>query len=199
MNKDIFFVLDTSRSIEKKDFRKVKTFLKEFVEEMTIGPNDDRVGIIIYGNEADIVFNLSNNTNKTDLLNAIKHNVTHKREATDTAEALCKLQYGFNESRISTTVLRIAIFMTDGDSTALYRNNICHQNTLEAAAAVHNLQPPVLVYAIGVSDNVNVEELEAIATTSDKYFHIENFNGLKPLPNYYIDDICWKGKIIICQ
>ena len=182
-------MLDASNSIENKDFRKVKKFFKEFVEEMTIGPNDDRVGIITYGSEAEIVFNLSNTTNKTDLLNAIKH-ITHKGGATDTAEALCKLQYGFNESRISTTVLRVAIFMTDGRSTVHDRNNICHQNTLEAAAAVHNLQPPVLVYAIGVSDKINVKQLKAIATTSDKYFHIENFNGLKPLPNYYIDDIC---------
>ena len=187
-------MLDTSRSIEDEDFMKVKRFSKEFVEEMTIGPNDDRVGIITYGNEAEIVFNLSNTTNKTDLLNAIEHNVTHKRGATDTAEALCKLQYGFNESRISTTVLRIAIFMTDGDSTVHDRNNICHQNTLEAAAAVHNLQPPVLVYAIGVSDNVNVEELEAIATTVNMTNCIPNFTSLQPLVDHYIDDICWKGK-----
>ena len=186
-------MLDASNSIEDEDFRKVKNFSKEFVEEMTIGPNDDRVGIITYGSEAEIVFNLSNTTNKTDLLNAIEH-ITHKRGATNTVDALCKLQYGFNESRISTTVLRIAIVMTDGRSTVHDSNNICHQNTLEAAAAVHNLQPPVLVYAIGVSDNVNVEELEAIATTVNMTNFIPNFTSLQPLVDHYIDDICWKGK-----
>ena len=189
--------MDVSRSIHKKEIFKVKTFLKEFVDELTIGLNDDRVGIIVYGNDADIVFNLSSNTNKTYLLNAIEHNVTDSREATNTADALCKLQYGFKETRKSTTVLKIAIFMTDGHSTILSRNNICHQNTLEAAAAVHNLQPPVLVYAIGVSDNINRKELETIATNTDNYYHIDNFNGLKPLPDYYIDDICWDGKINI--
>ena len=162
---------------------------------LSIGLDDDRVGTITFGTHAHIEFNLSKYDNKSELITAIQ-NVRKTGGGTHTADGLCKLKQGLAEARHSDTVLRIAIVMSDGKSTIYDKSNDCHWNTMEAAAGIHKLEPPVLVYAIGVSDSVDEDELNAIATNSDRVVHIDEFDKLNSLTDVYIDDICWRGKII---
>ena len=195
MKADIFFVLDASATIEPPDFEKALKFEEEFVTGLTIGPDDDRVGTITFGDCAQIEFNVSTYSRKSDLITAIR-SITQVRGGTHMADGLCKLNQSLVEARHSDTVLRIAIVMSDGRSNLNDKSNDCSWTTTKAAAEIHKLKPPVLVYVVGVSDGVDDEELKAIST-SDSYIHIDNFTKIQLLADHYVDDICTKGKRLI--
>ena len=193
-----------SNSISEEDFEGVRDFMSVFVNETTISPSATQVGAIVYGNEAHVVFNLNTYNSSEDVLNAIsKIPFNSMRQGTDTADGLCKLaRQGFtaeNGSRnSSTTVYRIAILMSDGASNI--RSKECDWDTMEAADAIHALIPGVLVYAIGVSDNINENEMRYIATDDSYYTHIQNFkiDSLHETQEKIEDDMCWKGKGNTC-
>ena len=67
MKADIFFVLDASATIKARDFEKALKFEEEFVTGLTIGPDDDRVGTITFGDCAQIEFNVSTYSRKSQL------------------------------------------------------------------------------------------------------------------------------------
>lgn len=199
---DIFFVLDMSGSINKDSFRGVRDFMTAFVNEITISPSAIQVGAIVYGNKAHVVFNLNTYNNRDDVLNAIS-NIPYNtsEQGTGTADALCKLaKQGFtakNGSRnTSATVYRIAIVMSDGHANVDSSDECGGWDVLEAAAAIHALVPEILVYAIGVSNDVNEEEMRAIASDESYYTYIKNFNIdlLHEAQEKIEDDMCWKGR-----
>ena len=88
-------------------------------------------------------------------------------------------------------MFRFAIVLTDGKSN---RNSPdCNNwNTTQAAHAVHQLSPPVLVYAIGVTDNDNTVELETIASSPNAVSTIDSFSywNLHVLGEEYIGELC---------
>ena len=176
VNLDLIFVLDESGSVGPSNFEEVKTFAHDFVDTLTVGPEDTQVGVITYSTEARIRFYLNTYQNKHDTLQAIE-NVPYQAGWTNTADGICKLiRYGFNETygARSGAVLRVAVIMTDGQSN---RNSIeCGTSTPQAAADLKRQIPPIVVFAIGVTDNVNDTELEAIATSPRHITHISSFS-----------------------
>lgn len=63
--------------------------------------------------------------------------------------------------RKSVSVLRTAIVLTDGES------NMNEGTLINVAKEVHNLKPPVTVFAVSVGNNYSQEELDIIATNPD--------------------------------
>ena len=190
---DLIFVLDSSGSIRSVNFQKVREFVKNFITSgITIGQDEDQVGVIVFSNGAQVVFNLDAYQNQAQLLSAVD-NIPYIGSGTNTAAALCQLiDEGFTErggARLDLkTVLRVAIVMTDGKS-----NN--PSDTLIAAARVHDFRPSVLVYAVGVTDDVNQEELNAIATSAESVENLESFDDslLKEYQEERSYEICEKG------
>ena len=171
---DLIFVLDSSGSIGSVNFQNVREFVKNFITSgITIGEDEDQVGVIVFSSDTQVVFNLDAYQNQPQLLSAVD-SIPYIGSGTNTAAALRQLiDEGFTEgggARLdSKTVLRVAIVMTDGNS-----NN--HTDTFIAAARVHNFRPSVLVYAVGVADSVNQEELNAIATSPEFVENLESFD-----------------------
>ena len=85
--------------------------------------------------------------------------------------------------------------MTDGKSNDV-SSNCSFQSTLEAAEAVHRFEPSILVYVIGVTDNVDSQELEAIATRPEYVSHINSFNSalLREIQEQQTYDLCYEGR-----
>ena len=165
LNADIFFVLDVSASIKQHNFETVQTFEYNFVKKLAIGPNDNQVGTITFDDDADLVFKLNSHHNKRSLLRAINDMEYYRPSFTNIKDALCKVKEGFTECNgarsQSLGVLRVAILLTDGRSNV--HNSSCGWDTIdEAAAAVHALN--ILVYVIAVGDEVNYDEIYAIAS-----------------------------------
>ena len=177
---DIIFVLDTSGSVGFENFQQVVNFTYEFAKGLEIGPNENQIGVILFGTEGSVVFNLSTYSNKTSLLEGIRYNVIYTSGSTNTADGLCLLlEEGYTEengARLSSDdVFRLAIVLTDGQSNR--DSERCGFDTLRAAEAVHNFSHSILVFAIGVTDSINDDELQAIASSENYITHLDNFDA----------------------
>ena len=71
----------------------------------------------------------------------------------------------------------------------------CQWNTIQTAEAVHRLSPPILVYVIGVTDNINKQELETIATNKNDVTYLDSFNSYisQEAQEKHSDEVCDKG------
>ena len=190
-------MLDGSGSIGSSNFEQVRQFEREFVNNLIIGPKDNQVGTIVFSNVGSIAFYLNSYSNKNDVVSAIQ-TIPYPGDSTNTPDGLCQMvRHGFKEVNgarpTSAAVFRVAIVMTDGKSNE--ESSECQWNTLQAAEAVHALNPPVLVYVIGVTGNVNQQELEAIATSPDYITHLTSFDKdiLQEVQEEHIDEVCKTG------
>ena len=151
-------MIDTSGSIGMDRFQMFINFVGDIVGRISIGLQESLVGIILFGNDAHLHFNVRTYTDKTTLLAAI-NSLQYYDENTNTAAALSLL---LRSAQDGTMGLRpghphIAILITDGYST----HNI--EQTIPTAESVHASNIFKQVYAVGVND-ANINELKAIAS-----------------------------------
>ena len=171
------FVLDSSGSINNADpdnYDKVKNYTEAFVDALIDGNSEgegDRVGIVLFGTFGEVYLELneSETLDKRTLLKRIS-NIPYLRQWTNTADGLCRAIE--QPWRDSLSVLRLIITLTDGKSN---RNSTKCGTTTAAARLVHNNDPPLLSYAIGIA-NAREEELLTIATSPELIDHIDAFN-----------------------
>ena len=193
MNADIMFVMDISHSIDDIHLDEVFIFMKNFVQNLTIGPLDNRVGAIVFGDHALVMFNMSQNRNKTDLMDAIDKIKIDSEDIRSGVTQNTNTFHGLKETisifqsdaRTSNTVFRVAIVLSDGVSDD-------PDATIREAAKLRNLS--VLVYAIGVG-SVNEKEMRAIASDYHHYTHLDHFDSeeFKAVRKNYSNDICLSG------
>lgn len=191
-------MLDTSGSVGASNFQEVKGFVSDFVTGLKIGPNDTQVGVILFGSTGTVEFYLNSHSTNASLLTAIQ-NIVYRGGSTNTPDGLCKLitegytiQHGARLS--SASVLRLAVVMTDGRSNQ-GSLDCPFEDVLQAANAVHSFEPSILVYAIGVTDNIKFQELSAIATGTQYIFNITSFNAtlFRALVQQQTYDLCNRG------
>ena len=192
-------MLDGSGSIGSSDFEQVRQFETEFVNNLIIGPKDNQVGTIVFSDVGSIAFYLNSYSNISDVVSAIQ-TIPYPSGSTNTPDGLCQMvRHGFTEVNgarpTSAAVFRVAIVMTDGRSNR--ESSECQWDTLQAAEAVHALSPPVLVYVIGVTTDINQQELEAIATSPDYITYLKSFNKdiLQEVQEEHIDEVCKTGMV----
>ena len=122
------------------------------------------------------------------------------RGSTNILDGLCQLKVGFSEERGArksvSTILRLAVILTDGHSNRY--NNPCNfsTNITQAAKEVHVDLDPLLVFVIGVTNNIKEEELIPIATFGD-FTHLDSFNKniLTDTQLEQTDSVCNKGML----
>ena len=164
----VVFVIDTSGSIGRSHFQLIIEFLTTFTTDLIQNSPRNAVGIILFGSNAYMEFNLQAHTSLNELLLAIRQ-LPYRGGGTDTAEALTLL---LSTAQNGTLGLRndsanIAIVITDGRSNSV-------SATLSAAAALHasNIFD---VYAVGV-DGARLTELQGIASSPEFVFSINSFS-----------------------
>ena len=164
----VVFVIDTSGSIGQSRFQLIIEFLTTFTTDLIQNSPRNAVGIILFGSNAYMEFNLQAYTSLNELLWAIRQ-LPYRGGGTDTAEALTLL---LSTAQNRTLGLRndsskVAIIITDGQS-----NN--QTATLSAAARLHasNIFD---VYAVGVGSAYQVE-LQGIASSPEFVFSINSFS-----------------------
>ena len=177
----VVFVIDTSDSIGELGFQVIIEFLTTFTTDLIQNSHRNAVGVILFGTNAYLEFNLEAYTTLNELLLAIRQSPYHGGE-TDTAEALTLL---LSTAENGTLGLRsdsskVAIIITDGQS-----NN--RSATLSAAAALHasNIFD---VYAVGV-DGTYLTELQAIASSSEFVSFLNSFN-LQEIQDRVLPQLC---------
>ncbi len=194
VNTDVVFVVDSSGSIGSTNFQLVRDYVYNYTDNLLDRTKNNRVGIILYSSRARVEVSLDylNNNTKDDLLNRIQA-VIYTGGATNTPEGICLLKTVKWRDSIST--LRLAVVLTDGRSNRESRNCGNGTNTLQTTAQeIHNRNPQIVVYAVGV-DNAVEAELQIIATDNSTVDFIREFdpNLLEQNQYYRSYSACFKG------
>ena len=169
---DLVFALDTSGSIGSDNFNNAKQSIENIVSSLQIGPNNTRVAVITYSTNVRLLFNLNTHRDNESLIQAIRR-IPYTGGLTNTAEAIKVLRSGILSEtlgvRPSNETTQIAIIMTDG------RSNLPNV-TKEEAELLHN-ETDFKVFAVGVGDAVDLDELNNIASSTAFALRIANFSG----------------------
>ena len=189
-------MLDSSGSVGISHFQTVKQFVLDFVQGLKIGPNDTQIGVIVFSDFTTVAFNLNTYSTKDCVLSAVR-NISYIGGGTNTQSALDHLiSQGFTTKLgarlFDGSVFRLAVVMTDGRSNS-------YNQTLSAARRVHSFEPSINVYAIGVTNNINRVELNAIASQPSYVSLISSFNSslFDNLQQQQTYELCYRGITII--
>ena len=166
-NTDITFVLDTSGSISERSFQYVREFIEDFVLGMNIGPDNSRVAVILFNNNALLYFNLNAFTDKVSLIMSIR-DLPYSGGGTNIPNALNLLRTAAQDGSlgIRSDNRQIAIFLTDGEGGDVVP-------AVAALAAANIFQ----VYSVGV-DNARLDQLNLIAfNNSDFVYYHSDFTS----------------------
>ena len=181
-NTDLVFVL----GVKDPNFKKINTFVYNFSQNLLTNMTTNRVGVITFSTEAIEHIALNNTIEDNKQLELIR-NLLYVGGRTNTAVGLELMRQQDWSNKIS--VLRLAIVLTDGASNFIFDTRI-------AAQAVHALDPPILVYAIGVGRGTDHQELETIASGREFVTHLDSFDPrvLESTHKSYLHQICYTGK-----
>ena len=158
------------------------------------------MSVTIFGNNGSVVFGFDQYNNKTALVEAIEH-VPYLRQWTNTADGLCKVINNVltNSSRLRLlSVFKLVIVLTDGRSNRI--SSECGNISQAAATFCRFAQDnSVLVYVVGVTNRVNMKELELIATSPEYITHLDSFDStdLDSTQQLQAYELCFTGKTSI--
>ena len=158
----IVFLLDASASIGSSNFATMKTSAASAA--VTFATTGARVGVVVFGSSASVVVPLQEWENTAQLHTDIE-NIGYSGGDTATAEGI-----ETSASALGSEGMRIIILFTDGES-----------NNWEAAENAANTakQEGISIYAGGIGDSVNEDELNSLVSNppEDYRVSIENFNA----------------------
>ena len=179
------FVIDTSGSIGSSNFQMIRNFVANITTEIIQNFPRSAVGVILFGTNAHIEFNLQAYTNLNTLLSAI-YRLPYSGGGTDTAEALRLLLSSAQNGtlRLRSGLSNVAIVITDGRSN----------NRIETLSAANSLHASNIfdVFAVGI-DGASITELQGIASSPEFVFFASSFNGtrLHQLQDRILFELCY--------
>ena len=172
-NADIAFLVDSSGSISRENYEKVKTFVSNLAASFNISPGGSRVAVVLYSTGATTAIKFDDFTSADSFERAVKL-LKHERGFTRIDLALQRTYYDLFGRRGSSRyeVPKIAFLITDGkqteDSQAL---------SLGKMARLIKDQR-VRIVAIGVGKQVETQELMTIATNEKDVIQADTFDNL---------------------
>lgn len=175
---DLAFVLDSSGSVGVRNFALTLDFAANLTRTFSIGPQDTQVAAIAFSGFPNITFLLNTFTNRTVLEDAIRgiqffDIPGNGQPSTYTAAALNALRFDIFSTEAGArpdimAIPRVAVVVTDG------RSNVNRSLTIPTAMAVR--QADITVFAVGVGNSVNREELDAIGSGPNFVSLLTDFN-----------------------
>ncbi|KAM6968128.1 collagen alpha-6(VI) chain [Aplochiton taeniatus] len=180
---DIVFLVDGSSSIGPKNFQEVRQFLHMFVQQLDIGEDRVRVGLVQYSEQPHLEFLLKDHAHKTSILEQVD-TMPYRMGGTATGAGITfLLDRVFTKeagSRAHLRVPQIAVVITDGESA---------DDVVEPAKLLR--KAGVIVFAISVGTEA-AEELKAIANRPHErfLFSIDNYQGLQRLIQGLLQTVC---------
>ena len=175
---DLNFVFDSSGSVGEQNFELEKNFAIDVARTFSIGPLDTQIAAIAYSGFARISFFLDSFNNLSSIigaLNAIEYFDLpgNGRPSTNTADALIRTRQeiftpsgGARDTALGYP--RVTVVVTDG------RSNVNRSLTVPSAEALHD--DGVTVFAVGVGRNIDMDELNSIASSDNFVILLSQFN-----------------------
>ena len=194
---DLVFLLDESGSIGMSNFQQVKDFALNFTKDLLPNTTTDdstsgsRVGIITFSSDVVEHIALNSSIRRAALLQQIRQ-LPYRRGGTNTAAGLEVMRQQSWRNEVS--VIRLGVVVTDGRSGS-------PSQTALTAQAVHDHNPTIVVYAIGVGSGVDETELRTIASRPETYSHLSSFapSSLNSVAAGYAYQICFTGERFAVQ
>ncbi|XP_036999939.2 collagen alpha-6(VI) chain [Artibeus jamaicensis] len=184
---DVVFVIDSSGSIDNNEYNIMKDFMIDLVKKANVGKNQVRFGAMKYADDPEVLFYLDNLDTKSKVISVLRNDQPMGGN-TYTAEALGFSDHMFTEargSRMHQGVPQVLIVITDGESHDAEKLN---------ATAKALRDKGILVLAVGIA-GANPVELLAMAGSSDKYFFVETFGGLKGIFSDVSASVCNSSQV----
>lgn len=181
---DIYFLIDGSSSIRKKEFEQIQIFMSSVIDMFPIGPNKVRVGVVQYSHKNEVEFPVSRYTDGIDLKKAV-FNIKQLKGLTFTGKALDFILPLIKKGKTERTDRApcYLIVLTDGKS---------NDSVLEPANRLRAEQ--ITIHAIGIGE-ANKTQLRQIAGKDERVNFGQNFDSLKSIKNEIVHRICSeKGK-----
>ncbi|XP_078487952.1 uncharacterized protein LOC100179634 isoform X3 [Ciona intestinalis] len=167
---DIAIIIDSSSSIGNANFEIVRSFLRRVMAQLNVGLNSTRIAALRFNREVIPLWSFAQSTSSEDLIERIDR-VTYDGSGTHTGKALT-----YAANRLFTEaegdrpdVPDLAVVLTDGRA---------QDNPGDTVQALKN--KGVKVIAIAVTDRVDIDEINAIASDPDELnaFFVNDFQGL---------------------
>ncbi|CAC5372463.1 unnamed protein product [Mytilus coruscus] len=170
---DVIFLLDSSSSVGG-NFNTEKQFIVNFTQAVHIGPNKVQVGVVRYAFNAATEISLNDYGSEGPLRQAI-NNIPYISGGTNTDAALRFIYYhGFTfQEGDRPSVPNFLVVITDGFS----------YNADATVNEAHRLHRHMKVYAIGIGNNIDTNELSKIATDGNHMFVVPDYFALHTLQN----------------
>lgn len=181
---DIYFLIDGSTSIRKREFEQIQTFMSSVVDMFPIGPNKVRVGVVQYSHKNEVEFPISLYVDAIALKKAI-FNIKQLKGRTLTGKALDFILpiIKMGKSGRTDEIPCYLIVLTDGKS---------EDSVLEPADRLRAER--VTIHAVGIGE-ANRTQLQQIAGDDERVNFGQNFDSLKNIKNEIVHRICSeKGK-----
>ena len=184
---DIVLVLDQSTSIVTESFDnwyvQVLDFAKRIAGAFPINRNLTQIGLMKFSTDVDIVFHLNTYGDRQSVLNAIE-NADINGGDTNIAAALRTARAAMftvqNGSRPG--VPKILILLTDGTANVEESNTIREADLTKAAN--------IKLYTVGVTHEVDEDQLRVMASSPDYFFFASNFTQLNSVLQYLVENSC---------
>ncbi|ELU01857.1 hypothetical protein CAPTEDRAFT_191278 [Capitella teleta] len=172
---DLTILVDGSGSLEAY-FTEVKTFVKNVTDLFTIGENDTRVSVVLFGNSAEVQFYLNDHYTKEDVHNAID-NIQHREENTNICAALNVLRKDVLtlEKGDRPSVPNMVIVFSDGVSTLKKDKTI--------PEAVKAQDEGNSLFVVGVTSAIDLDEIVGMTSPPKQqdfnYWLLPTFDDLQ--------------------
>ncbi|ESO83270.1 hypothetical protein LOTGIDRAFT_236717 [Lottia gigantea] len=162
---DVIAVLDGSESITDEKFTQVKIALEQLIRSLRLQYHDSRFGVVLYSSSVSAVLPFSNN--EMDLINRIRA-LEQPMEGTQTHLGLEEMNKMFRmEGRPHAA--KVGIVFTDGIS----KNKVA-----TSTAARESIRTEINMFSIGTSMDINMEELQIIASSNDRVLSLETISEI---------------------
>ncbi|XP_074510381.1 collagen alpha-6(VI) chain isoform X4 [Sebastes fasciatus] len=175
---DLLFLIDSSGSIDPKDYLKMKDFMKSVISKSVIGENKVHVGVMQFSTIQQLAFPLNRYYSKEDITKAI--NVMQQTGGgTLTGAAITDVSQYFDAAGGGRPGMsQRLVVITDGEAQDLVKD------PAEALRA-----KGVVIYAIGVV-NANTTQLLEISGSRDRMYAERDFDALKDLESEVANELC---------
>ncbi|KAM3873541.1 LOW QUALITY PROTEIN: collagen alpha-6(VI) chain [Diretmus argenteus] len=175
---DLLFLIDSSGSINREDFQKMKDFMKSVIKRTSIGENEVHVGVMQFSTINRLEFPLNRYYDKIEMKAAID-DMEQIGGGTHTGGAIADISQYFGASKGGRPDLKQRlIVITDGEA----------QDEVSGPAAALRAKG-VMIYAIGVV-NANTTQLQEISGKKDRVYSERDFDGLKDLESELAMELC---------
>lgn len=179
---DVIFAVDSSSSLQAKDFRAELDFIRNAVVGLNM-VRGDRVGLIRFSTAPFIRFHLKDFTSVDSVLNALT--LDFNGGETNTELALREVRTNMFTSANGDTAanINVLVILTDGKSKSM---------TSTWAEARLLREAGVNIITIGIGDSVRLPELQALASGPDNtnVYQVSAFTALSTVSNNVINAIC---------